>query len=156
MYTLGLCDIIPSSSWLLAGTQPRCSARQSMVAFGRISGIIYVVSAHEESAHGNLDAVSTSLVAGLPRNARFNSGFMFLFRFWTLLNAFPTFSTCWVYSDLAIDSRPALRGVLSLSLLKARFEELNMGYFVLQIGVVCTVDASAEFLPSFCTWKFRH
>ena len=28
-----------------------------------------------------------------------------------------------------------------------------MDYFVLQNGVVCTVDASAEYLPSFCTWK---
>ena len=61
-----------------------------------------------------------------------------------------------VYSDPAIDSRPALRGVLSLSFFKARFEELNMDYFVLQNGVVCTVDYSAEFLPSFCTWEIGH
>ena len=37
-------------------------SRQSMVAFGRISGKIYVVSAPNQSAHGNLDATSTSLV----------------------------------------------------------------------------------------------
>ena len=128
-------------------------SRQYMVASGRISGIFYVVSAHEQSALGNLDVISTSLVAGLPRSARLNSGYMFLFCFWRLLDVFPIFFYVLVYSDPAIESRPVLRGVFSLSFFKARFEELNMDFFVLQNGVVCTVDASAEFLPSFCTWK---
>ena len=71
-------------------------SRQSMVTSGRISGNFYVVSAHEQSAHENLDVTSTSLsLAGFPRNARLNSGYMFLFCFWRHLDVFPTFSTCW-------------------------------------------------------------
>ena len=90
-------------------------SRQSMVALVRISGIFYVVSAPEQSAHGNLDATSTSLVGwSLPRNAWLNSGYMFLYSFWRLLDVFLTFSTCWVNSDPATDSRPALRGFVSL------------------------------------------
>ena len=127
-------------------------SRQYMVASGRISGIFYVVSAYEQSELGNLDVISPSLVAGLPRNARLNSGYMFLFCFWRLLDVFPIFSTCWCTRSCDRFS-PLLSVVLSLSLFKARFEELNMDYFVLQNGVVCTVDASAKFLPSFCTWK---
>ena len=56
-------------------------SRQYMVTSGRISGIFYVVSAHEQ--------------AGLPHNARLNSGYMFLFCFWRLLDVFQTFSACW-------------------------------------------------------------
>ena len=71
-------------------------SRQSMVAFGKLSGIIHVVSAPEQSAHGNLDASSTSLVGwSLPRNAWLNSGYMFLCSFRRLLDVFPTFSVCW-------------------------------------------------------------
>ena len=47
--------------------------------------------------------------------------------------------------------------VFSLSLLKARFEELNMDFFVLQNGVVCTVDASIAWICRvFLHLKFRH
>ena len=46
---------------------------------------------------------------------------------------------------------------LSLSLLKARFKELDMDCFVLQNGVVCTVDAViALILPSFKHLKFGY
>ena len=128
-------------------------SRQYMVTSGRISGIFYVVSARQQSALGNLDVIPLPSLAGLPRNAWLNSGYMLLCSFRRLLDVFPIFSTCWVYSDLVINSRPALRSVLPLIFHKARFEELNMDYFVLQNGVVCTVDASAEYLPSFCTWK---
>ena len=76
-----------------------------------------MVSAPEQFAHGNLDTTSTSLVGWfLPRNAWLNSGYMFLYIFCRLLDVFPTFSTYWVYSDPAIDSRPAFRGVLSLGI----------------------------------------
>ena len=74
-----------------------------------------MLSVPDQFAYGNLDTTSTSLVGWfLPRNAWLNSGYMFLHIFWRLLDVFPTFSTCWVYSDPAIDSRPAFRGVLSL------------------------------------------
>ena len=84
-------------------------SRQYMVASGRISGIFCVVSAHEQSALGNLDVLSTSLVAGLPRNAR-HVPVLFLEAFGCISNIFNVL----VYSDPVIDSRPALRGVLSL------------------------------------------
>ena len=67
-------------------------SRQSMVVFGRISGIIYVVSAPESSAHGNLDATSTSLCGwSLQRNAWLNSGYMFLYSLRRLMDEFPIF-----------------------------------------------------------------
>ena len=89
-------------------------SRQYMVTSGRISCIFYVVSARQQSALGNLDVISTSLVSWSSAQC---SAQQWLHVPVLLLEAFGRISNIFyvlVYSDPVIDSRPALRGVLSL------------------------------------------
>ena len=92
-------------------------SRQYKVTSGRISGIFYVVSAHEQFALGNLDVISTSLVGWSSAQCSAQQWLHVLVLF---LEAFGRISNIFyvlVYSGPAIGSRPALRGVLSLSLI---------------------------------------
>ena len=88
---------------------------QYVAASGRISDIFCVVSAPEQSEHGNWTLLLRPSLSGLPRAG--------------VLGSCDRFSLCSPWCSL------------SLSLFKARFEEFNVDYFVLQNGVVCTVDA---------------
>ena len=89
-------------------------SRQSLMTSGRISGIFYAVSAHEQSAHGNLDVTSTSIVgwSSAQHSAQqwLHVPVLFLEAFERISNIFYVL----VYSDPAIDSRPALCGVLCI------------------------------------------
>ena len=105
-----------------------CSARQSTVAFGRISQCLREGCAHAvrnwKSGHHFYVLPLTELFLC---NAWLTFRYIYLVNSWRLLDEFPSFSTCWVDSDPVVDSRPALRGDFSR---------------VSQHGEACTVDAS--------------
>ena len=102
--------------------------------------------APEPSAHGNLDTTSTSLVGWfLPRNAWLNSGYVFLYSLWRLLDEFPIFLRAG-FTRILRSIHVLLSRVFSFSFLKARFEELNMD----EVAALIVDNGSCMSFTGFC------